>query len=435
LPWPGTSVTAHGLPDCSLTQDHTTKPRSHSRGTPQRRPAHSHGRKPLIHEPGRTYATAPGGLRPRRAWTDIILSSCGELITPLPVGLARDAAGHVVLDPDAAVQKALTHLFTTFTATGSARACVKAFGTAGLAFPRRHRKGPRKGELDWAPLQYSAVLRVLHNPRYAGAFCFGRHREVPRPGGTTLTQTLPREEWIALIPGAHPGYITIEEFDANQARLAESAAAHGTDRKAGPPREGPALLQGIAMCGRCGQRMTIRYHALRDRQQPDYVCQRAGIEHGTPICQSIRGAGIDAAIGELLIGALTPLAVEAALTVAAELQNRASQADALRAAHVERARYHADLARRRYLAVDPANRLVADTLEADWNTALRHLADAQDACDKAREQHAGQLTSDQQARIHQLVTDFPAIWNDPCTASKSRTASDLVFTRSGNAAW
>jgi DNA invertase Pin-like site-specific DNA recombinase len=344
----------------------------------------------------------------------------GELITPLPVGLARDAAGHVVLDPDTAVQKALAHLFATFTATGSARACVKAFSAAGLAFPRRHRKGPRKGELDWAPLQYSAVLRVLHNPRYAGAFCFGRHREVPRPGGTTRTQTLPREEWIALIPGAHPGYITLEEFDANQARLAESAAAHGTDRKAGPPREGPALLQGIAMCGRCGQRMTVRYHALRGRPAPGYVCQRAGIEHGTPICQSIPGAGIDTAIGELLISALTPLAVEAALTVTAELENRASQADALRAAHVERARYHADLARRRYLAVDPANRLVADTLEADWNTALRHLHDTQDACDKAREQHPGQLTGSQQARIRQLVTDFPAIWNDPATPQRER---------------
>jgi hypothetical protein len=129
------------------------------------------------------------------------------------------------------------------------------------------------------------------------------------------------------------------------------------------------------MCGRCGQRMTVRYHALRGRQQPGYVCQRAGIEHATPICQSIRGASIDTAIGGLLISALTPLAIEAALTVAAELENRAAQADTLRAAHVERARYHADLARHRYLAAGPASRLVADTLEAGWNTALRNLAD------------------------------------------------------------
>jgi hypothetical protein len=166
--------------------------------------------------------------------------------------------------------------------------------------------------------------------------------------------------------------------------------------------------------------MILRCHALRGRQQPDYVCQRGGIEHATPICQSIRGASIDTAISGLLISALTPLAIEAALTLAAELENRAAQADALRAAHVERARYHADLARHRYLAVDPANRLVADTLEAGWNTALRNLADAQDACDRAREQQAGQLTHDQQARIRQLVTDFPAIWNDPATPQRER---------------
>src|SRR6201993_92034 len=110
---------------------------------------------------------------------------------------------------------------------------------------------------------------------------------------------------------------------------------------------------------------------------------------------------------------LTPLAIEAALTVTAELEHRAAEADALRAAHVERARYHADLARRRYLAVDPGNRLVADALEADWNTALRALNDAQAAYDKARDQHTGMLTPAQKNRIAQLVTDLPGIWNDP----------------------
>jgi hypothetical protein len=119
------------------------------------------------------------------------------------------------------------------------------------------------------------------------------------------------------------------------------------------------------------------------------------------------------------MGCLTPLAVEAALTVSAELQHRAAEASALRAAAVERSRYHADLARRRYLAVDPANRLVADTLEADWNTALRELADAQDTCDKASSA-ATELTECQKTRIQQLVTDFPAIWNDPGTPQRER---------------
>ena len=277
----------------------------------------------------------------------------GELITPLPIGLAYDAAGHAGPDPDTSIQQAVTHLFTTFAATGSAHAVVKTFNDAGLLFPRRHRKGPRKGELDWAPLAHSAVLRVLHNPRYAGVFCFGRHRDHADGDGTYIRQIKPREEWISFIPGAHPGYITVDEFEANQARLAECAAAHGADRKKGPPREGPALLQGIIICGRCGQRMTVRYHVRGGQQLPDYVCQRSMVEHAARICQALPGASLDTAIGQLLIDTLTPLAVEAALTVAAELQQRADYADRLRAAVVERARYHADLTRRRYLAGRP----------------------------------------------------------------------------------
>jgi DNA invertase Pin-like site-specific DNA recombinase len=362
----------------------------------------------------------------------------GELITPLPVGLAYDASGHVTLDPDTAVQGALRRLFTTFEATGSASACVKAFNADGLSFPWRHRAGPRKGEVDWKPLQHHVVLRVLHNPRYAGCFTFGRRRDQILPGGKTVTTLLPREEWIAFIPGAHPGYITTGQYEANLATLAANAAAHGPDRAAGPPREGPALLQGIIICGRCGRRMTLRYHTRRGQQTPTYVCQRDGIANGHPPCTVIPGHTLDQQISEFLISQLTPLATEAALTVSAELEHRAAEADALRAAHVERARYHADLARRRYLAVDPANRLVAGTLEADWNTALRSLNDAQAAYDKAREQHPGQLTEEQKARIRQLVTDLPGIWNDPATPARERKRiarqllTDVTATRTRN---
>jgi len=359
----------------------------------------------------------------------------GELITPLPIGLVYDAAGHVILDPDTAVRGAVAHLFATFAATGSATACVKAFNSAGLSFPWRHRTGPRKGEIDWKPLAHHVALRVLHNPRYAGAFTFGRHRDIRLPGGKWSRTALPRQEWIAFIPSAHPGYITLDQYDANRARLAQNAAAHGRDRAAGPPREGPALLQGIIACGSCGRRMTVRYHQRRGRELPTYLCQRDGIEHARKICQAVPGADLDQRIGQLLIDTLTPLAIEAARAVTAELQHRADEADALRAAHVERARYHADLARRRYLAVDPANRLVADTLEADWNTALRALTQAQDACDQARKNNPGQLTTAQQARIHQLATDLPAIWNDPATPARERKRiarlllTDITVTR------
>src|SRR5271165_1566641 len=362
----------------------------------------------------------------------------GELITPLPVGLAYDAAGHVTLDPDTAVQGALRRLFTTFEAAGSASACVQAFNTDGLTFPWRHRAGPRKGELDWKPLQHHIVLRVLHNPRYAGCFTFGRRRDQILPGGKTVTTLLPREEWIAFIPGAHPGYISLDQYEANLATLAANAAAHGPDRAAGPAREGPALLQGIIICGRCGTRMTIRYHTRRGQQTPTYVCQRDGIANGHPPCTIIPGHTLDQQISEFLISQLTPLAAEAALTVSAEPGHRAAEADTLRAAHVERARYHADLAKRRYLTVDPANRLVAETLEADWNTALRALNDAQATYDKARQQQPGQLTEEQKARIRQLVTNLPGIWNDPAPPARERKRiarlllTDVTVTRTSD---
>ena len=359
----------------------------------------------------------------------------GELVMALPVGLVYDGAGHVILDPDTAIQGAVRHLLATFEATGSATAVVKAFNAAGLTFPWRHRKGPRKDEVDWQPLGHHTVLRVLHNPRYAGAFAYGRTAHQIRPGGKDSARKLPRDQWTSFIPGAHPGYITLDQYEANTARLTANAAARGRDRTAGPPREGPALLQGLVICGRCGNRMTVRYHHRRDQQVPTYMCQRDGIENARPVCAAVPGSTLDEHVGQLLIATLTPLAAEAALTVTAELEHRAAEADAIRAAHVERARYHADLARRRYLAVDPANRLVADALEADWNTALRALNDAQATYDKAREQHTGQLTDAQKGKITRLVTDLPAIWDDPATPMRERKRitrlllTDVTVTR------
>ena len=253
----------------------------------------------------------------------------GELVMLLPIGLVYDAAGHVILDPDTAIQGALRHLFTTFEAAGSATAVVKAFRAAGLSFPWRHHKGPRKGEVDWQPLLHSTVLRVLHNPRYAGVFTYGRRREQLLPGGKRASITVPRDQWISFIPGAHPGYITLGQYEANIARLSANAAAHGRDRAAGPPREGPALLQGIIICGRCGNRMTVRYHARGSSLVPTYACQRDGIENARPICAAIPGCTLDEHVGQLLIATLTPLAVEAALQVSAELRQRAADADAL----------------------------------------------------------------------------------------------------------
>lgn len=160
-------------------------------------------------------------------------------------------------------------------------------------------------------------------------------------------------DWDTLIPGAHAGYLSWEDYEQNQRRLRESAQAIGGDRRRSPAREGPALLQGLLVCGRCGGRMTVRYHARYGRLYPDYLCQREGIEHAQPLCQHIPGRGIDEAIGQMLVEAVSPVALEVALTVHRELQSRLEDADRLRLKQVERAQYEVDLARRRFMHVDP----------------------------------------------------------------------------------
>ena len=344
----------------------------------------------------------------------------GELQMPLPVGLVYDSAGKVVLDPDRAVQDALRHLFATFARTGSARAVVYAFNRDGLLFPSRIRKGARNGELAWNELSHWRVLTTLHNPRYAGAFVYGRRRTRKGPNGTTSTRELPREQWTALIHDAHPGYLSWEQFEHNQRQLSANAQALGTDRAAGPAREGPALLQGLAICGRCGRRLSIRYHQRRDTLVPDYQCVDENIQRHQPRCLHVPGHTIDRAISQLLLDTVTPLALEVALTVQAELETRATEADQLRRSHVQRAHHHADLARRRYLTVDPGNRLVADTLEADWNDALRALQAAQDEYDRQTAAANTALDEKRKAQIRKLATDFPKLWSDPATPARER---------------
>jgi DNA invertase Pin-like site-specific DNA recombinase len=345
----------------------------------------------------------------------------GELAVRLPTGLVYDAAGNVVLDPDSGVRGAITHLFNTFAATGSASATVKAFAAEALTFPARHLTGPHAGELYWAPLRHDHVLFVLHNPRYAGAYSYGRRRQVTDAAGHHRTLTKARQDWTTLIPDAHPGYINWDQYETNQATLSANAAAHGQDRKAGPPREGPALLQGLLICGKCGRRMSVGYHRRCDGTLvPDYTCQREGIATGTPACQSTCGSGIDAAVAQLVLASLTPLAVQTALAVSTELAARAAEADQIRATSVQRAQHAADAARRRYLAVDPSNRLVADTLEADWNHKLRELTDAQDDYERASQRDAATLNEQQQQRIRALTDDLPALWHDPATPMRQR---------------
>jgi DNA invertase Pin-like site-specific DNA recombinase len=342
----------------------------------------------------------------------------GELRCRLPIGFVYDAAERVTLDPDSQVQGAVRLFFETFRRVGSATATVKAFREQQLRFPRRIVHGPRKGEVIWGELAHHRALWLLHHPRYAGAFCYGRSRQ--RKHGGFRYQRLPREDWIALVRDAHPGYITWEEFEGNLERLRQNSAAHGEERRRGPPREGPALLQGLVICGQCGRRMTVRYDHRKGKTLPYYTCQREGIEHAQPICQSVPGAGIDRAIGALVVETLTPLTLELTLAIHQELQTRFEQADQLRYQAVERAQYDADLARRRYMQVAPENRWVADSLEAEWNAKLRAVAEAQEHYEQQRAAEHMRVDEQQRAQILALANDFPALWHDPATPDRER---------------
>ena len=344
----------------------------------------------------------------------------GELEMGPPVGLMYRADGVLDLDPDAQVQAAIRLVFETFERTGSAIKTVRFFRDQGILFPRRLRSGPDKGELLWALPQHSRMLQVLHNPRYAGAFVYGRQRTRRRPDGSTRMQVLPRSEWQFVIPGAHRGYIDWERFEANQQRLLDNSRAYGIQRRSGPVREGPALLQGRVLCGLCGERMGVHYSREHGRIVPVYVCQESTVRRGGKICQSIPGKIVDPAIGALLIELMTPMTLGVTLAVQRELEARTAETDALRRQHLERLRYEADLARRRFMKVDPDNRLVADALEAEWNEKLRLHTDALTDYERRSRDRIAALDAQARQRILDLANQFPAVWNDPRVEPRER---------------
>jgi DNA invertase Pin-like site-specific DNA recombinase len=342
----------------------------------------------------------------------------GELKLPLPPGLVYGPDERVIFDPDKQVQQAVKYFFETFRRAGSAWSTVLNFQRENLRFPHRHQAG--SGDLQWEELTHSRALAMLRNPRYAGAYAFGRTRTRHTPEGRVSYKRLPADQWRALIKDAHPAYITWEQYEENLQRLRSNAQAYGADRKQSPAREGCALLQGLILCGRCGRRMTVRYHQRQGRPVPAYVCQHEGIEHGQPICQCIPGGGIDEAVGKLVLESVTPLSLEVALNVQQELQTRLEEVDRLRQQQVQRARYEAEQAQLRYMRVDPNNRLVADTLEADWNNKLRAFTQAQEEYEKHRQSDQQKLTEEQRAQVLSLASNFPILWQSPTTTDKDR---------------
>jgi DNA invertase Pin-like site-specific DNA recombinase len=340
----------------------------------------------------------------------------GEYRCPLPTGFVYDQLGNVVLDPDAQVREAIAYFFETFSRVGSACQSVKVFRKEGLLFPSRLR-----GEATvFQPLTASTALRTLNNPRYAGAYVYGR-RQYRRTidGKKTIQKKREYGDWLACIPNAHPGYITWEQFQGNL-KIIESNGRGYEVARSSPPREGAALLQGRAVCGRCGRNLRVRYAARRGRQEAWYVCDRGHTTRGEPSCQSIAGPPIDKAIGALLAERMTPAAVELALEIRREIEARYEEADQLRCRAMERAQIEADLAQRRFMLVDPSNRLVADTLEKEWNEKLRALAQAREERERARQQDGFVLDDAIRQRLATLTTDFMEIWDDPSTPNRER---------------
>jgi DNA invertase Pin-like site-specific DNA recombinase len=212
----------------------------------------------------------------------------GELRCRLPIGFVYDEGGRVLLDPDKEVQESVRLFFQTFERTGAVHATIKYFREQGLLFPTRLTAGGKKGELLWGPLSLNRAAHALHNPWYAGAYVFGRGRWRKQPDGRVRHERLPQEEWHVLIRDAHPGYISWLEYERIEQRLLAAAKTIGFERAAGPPREGPALLQGRVVCGLCGSRMHVHYNTRRSGELvTNYVCAGRTRLFGDPLCQSV----------------------------------------------------------------------------------------------------------------------------------------------------
>jgi hypothetical protein len=264
------------------------------------------------------------------------------------------------------------------------------------------------------------VLRILHNPRYAGTYVFGRTQTRKGVDGKIHINDLSQEEWQVVIRDAHAGYISWEEYEANLAQLKANSQAY-TPPRLNPPREGPALAQGLVICGHCGSRMTVRYHLRYGRRvDPDYVCQQRGIQKGEAPCQRIPGRNMDEALSDYLLETITPEMVAVTLVIQDELVARRAETARLRQLQVDRAQYEADLAQRRYLQVDPDNRLVASVLEAQWNEKLRELTTARESAVQQQQQDEKQFRQVERDMLQRTPELFRQVWGNPNLTHRDR---------------
>jgi DNA invertase Pin-like site-specific DNA recombinase len=341
----------------------------------------------------------------------------GELRLTLPAGLDYAGDDHVIITPDEAVREAVMCVFRRFDQLGSARQVVVSLRADGLRLPRRD---IRTGKITWAQANYPAVHDILIHPGYAGVFAYGRSKTEKHLGadGNVITRRhrLPRGQWAVMIPGHHPGYISLETYDANIARLAANSPLPA-GQAGGAAREGAAWLQGLLRCGRCGRLMQVAYHS---GGRPAYRCGRANQMYGARSCQRIGGRRLHETVLEEMLAALAPACLAATVQAMADAETQYRQNLAVFERAAERARYEAGRALRQYDNVEPENRLVARTLEAVLEDKLAAVHTAEDQLAAQRARRPVTLTDEETAWIAAAGADLRAIFNAPATTHTQR---------------
>ncbi len=341
----------------------------------------------------------------------------GELGKPVPMGYVRRPSGEVALDPDEQAQAVIRQVFALFQRFRTVGKVLCYLVEHDIRMPVRTRGGPGKGELEWRRANRPTLHNLFGNPIYAGIYAYGvraTDRRRQKPGRPGTGRRPPRAgEAEVFLPDRVPAYISREQFDRNQAQL----RANRADRL-GPVRAGTALLSGLVVCGRCGLRMTAAYN--NDGHAARYICSGENSSYGGPFCQSLKAAPVDKHVTSIVLQALQPAALEASLAVAADLQAERAALEQQWRQRLERAQYKVDQARRRYASTEPENRLVARTLEREWEEALAEqlrLAADHERFWRERPQAPGPA---ELAAIRQLTTDLPALWQAPTTTGEER---------------
>ena len=346
----------------------------------------------------------------------------GELVFALPSGYVRRPDGQVTFDPDEQVQAVIRLIFTKFAEVGTLHGVLRFLVDHEIRLGIRLREGPEKGILEWRRCNRMTLQTLLHNPAYAGIYAYGRRRVDPRrkQPGRPMTGRVVRDvqEWHAMIPGVWPAYITAEQFAANEAKLAANRATAST---MGVPRSGQALAAGLVWCGRCGRRMSVRYHVQHGVSAGEYWCGKDVSDYGhLHPCQGLSGACLDAFVERQVLSALAPAALEVSLRAADQVIAEREQLEKLWAQRLERAAYEADRAGRFYRLAEPENRLVTRQLERDWEKALAEQRRLAEEYERFATAHPRTLTPAERALLTDLSGDIDGLWNAPTTTLTDR---------------